>query len=257
MPNFQEQQPVATKKEVFRLPVSQWRVYLPFMDRDVSSMLTRKGASLVPGMQQANIVVFTGGADVCPILYGEMPIPGTNYNLQRDREEIKVFKSVHPDVPKVGICRGAQFLNIMCGGKLWQDVDNHAMRGTHPVYDSLCGIADLTVTSTHHQMMVPNNHLGYEFLSARCSTTKKREGLTEHSESAPLEEYYEDCEGVYYDNFNSLCFQPHPEYGHKPTEDYFWSACEMLLDWRHEENKRSIRDADKSMRAKLKEVAVG
>lgn len=244
---------MSAKKQVFRLPVKDWRVYLPWPDKDVASMFTRRGATIARGSDSCNIVVFTGGADVCPLLYGELPITGTQVNLARDRVDIAGFKAVHPGVPKLGICRGAQFLNVMCGGRLWQDVDNHAMRGTHAVYDSLLGLADLKVTSTHHQMMIPQLNLGYEFLSARCSTTKKGHGRSELNESAPLEEFYDDCEGVYYDNFNCLCYQPHPEYGDKATEDYFFNAAEMLLDWSHEENKQTIKEAI----SKKKEVAVG
>lgn len=219
------------KAPVDSLPVNEWRVFLPFRDNDVVSMFTRRGASIVGAPAMANIVVFTGGADICPLLYGELPIPGTNMNLTRDREEVRLFKALHPDMPKIGICRGAQLLNVMCGGSLWQDVDNHAKGTTHHVYDSWYGIADLHVTSTHHQMMRPKRSIAYEFLSARMSTLKKNQEGKEYNENAPNEEYYEDPEGVYYSNFNSVCFQPHPEYGHKQTEDYFFNICTDIIDW--------------------------
>lgn len=33
----------------------------------------------------------------------------------------------------VGICRGAQFLNVMAGGKMIQHVEGHAIHGTHEI----------------------------------------------------------------------------------------------------------------------------
>lgn len=236
---------MAPKEPTYVLPVHEWLVYMPFRDNDVISMLKRRGASVVAGPGQANIAMFTGGADICPLLYGELPIHGTNSNLTRDREEVQLFKKIHPDMPKIGICRGAQLLNVMCGGSLWQDVNNHAIRGTHLVYDGWFGHKDLEVTSTHHQMMRTKKSLAFEFLSARESTLKKRYGEKELNENAPNEDFYEDPEGVYYSNFNSVCFQPHPEYGHKPTEEYFFDICLAILDWSWWKTRQEVKASGK------------
>ena len=56
----------------------------------------------------------------------------------------------------IGICRGSQLLTALNGGKLIQDVTNHALASGHNIR-----ILDediiMTATSTHHQMMYPFN----------------------------------------------------------------------------------------------------
>jgi len=66
-------------------------------------------------------VVFTGGADVSPFMYGEKKLSVTCNDEHRDEQE-KLFFERYTKVPKVGICRGGQFLNVMNGGKMWQHV---------------------------------------------------------------------------------------------------------------------------------------
>lgn len=54
----------------------------------------------------ADIVIFTGGEDVDPSLYGCKKHITTFSNIDRDEEEIKMFKQIRPDQLAVGICRG-------------------------------------------------------------------------------------------------------------------------------------------------------
>ena len=108
-----------------------------------------------------DLMVFTGGEDVNPALYGEKPHVSTRFNEKRDRFERQVWTD-YKDIPKIGICRGGQFLNVMNGGEMWQDVDKHGVSAGH----DMANLVDLggtkfhrdyvlNVTSTHHQMMVP------------------------------------------------------------------------------------------------------
>ena len=67
------------------------------------------------------LVVFTGGADVDPSLYRETMEVRTHSDLARDLFEKMFYKACRTYVvPMVGICRGAQFLTVMNGGKLKQ-----------------------------------------------------------------------------------------------------------------------------------------
>lgn len=115
-----------------------------------------KDFTLVEDIKDANIVVFTGGEDVDPSLYGENAHYSTYSNLARDLEEKKIFESIQPNQLVVGICRGSQFLCVMNGGKLVQDCDNHGIFGTHPIIDILEDEV-YEITSTHHQMQYPYN----------------------------------------------------------------------------------------------------
>lgn len=110
-------------------------------------------AELTDNLEEARLVVFTGGEDVSPVLYGCARHPRTCSNLARDKREVAVFDRIDPKRQIVyGCCRGSQFVTVMNGGKLIQDVRNHAIHRTHPITD---GKRIYEITSTHHQMMYP------------------------------------------------------------------------------------------------------
>ena len=64
------------------------------------------GVSLVENIEDADIVVFTGGEDVDPSMYGVKKHPQTYSNLQRDLYEKEMFEKINPNQLVVGICRG-------------------------------------------------------------------------------------------------------------------------------------------------------
>lgn len=163
-------------------------------------MFKQAGYALAASMQEADLLCFTGGADVSPELYGEENV-GSYCSPERDRYEEQVFDWAYAhDVPMVGICRGGQFLNVMNGGRMWQDVDNHAISGTHKAVCKYWG--EIMVSSTHHQMMRAG--AGGELIAyANLSSFK----LNDKGDSRDLC----DVEVVYYKDTKSLCYQPHPE----------------------------------------------
>jgi putative glutamine amidotransferase len=115
--------------------------------------------------EKFKLVQFTGGEDVSPELYGDTsPI---NYCMSgpglRDKEETRIFNiATKHNIPMVGICRGIQFLNVMCGGKLIHHLDGH-VSNQHKVGTSCSSaVFDSFVTnSLHHQMCIPpyNGHI--------------------------------------------------------------------------------------------------
>lgn len=71
----------------------------------------------------ADAVVIGGGDDIEPEHYGESGDAGAHYDPARDALEMAVIKAaVQADVPILGICRGAQLINIVFGGGLYQDI---------------------------------------------------------------------------------------------------------------------------------------
>jgi GMP synthase-like glutamine amidotransferase len=100
------------------------------------------------------LVLFTGGADVMPELYGDSSPRGMcQVNPGRDAYEIPIFQhALKHGIKITGICRGAQFINVMSGGRLMHNIDRHAGCG-HPVETSQ-GEVFLT-NSLHHQMIIP------------------------------------------------------------------------------------------------------
>jgi gamma-glutamyl-gamma-aminobutyrate hydrolase PuuD len=56
---------------------------------------------------RTDLVLFTGGEDVCPDYYNDIVHRTTNYNRHRDKLEKSVYYSASGrGVPSLGICRG-------------------------------------------------------------------------------------------------------------------------------------------------------
>lgn len=116
--------------------------------------------------------LFSGGPDVDPVMYA-----AKRHDLcgepskKRDVYEKALFERViKTDKPILGICRGHQFLNVMCGGTLYQDIAsessaniNHRMekpynRPEHIIYVypdtplfKMMKMPEIEVNSCHHQ----------------------------------------------------------------------------------------------------------
>lgn len=67
-------------------------------------------------------LIFSGGADIDPDLYGQDPHPETKgVRPERDRGELALLEgALARDMPVLAICRGSQVLNIARGGDLVQ-----------------------------------------------------------------------------------------------------------------------------------------
>ncbi|HEY0713582.1 MAG TPA: gamma-glutamyl-gamma-aminobutyrate hydrolase family protein, partial [Polyangia bacterium] len=74
-------------------------------------------------------VVLQGGTDMSPQHYGEEPLrPEWAGDAIRDIYDMElVRRCIDRSIPLLGICRGAQVLNVALGGSLYQDVET-----THP-----------------------------------------------------------------------------------------------------------------------------
>ena len=160
-----------------------------------------------------DLVCFTGGEDVSPELYGDKKHQYTYSNPHRDAREIDLFEQ-YLDIPKVGICRGGQFLNVMNGGRMYQHVQNHTRN--HMLIDSGTGLR-IPVTSTHHQMFMPHENA---IIIATAQELGRREWYDRQRANEDVSNM--DYEVLFYEDTNSLCFQPHPEFpGYKEMTTYF------------------------------------
>lgn len=71
----------------------------------------------------ADILVFSGGEDINPWIYGEENRYGSFINTVRDNLELRVLKMAIRTGKKIlGICRGHQLVNAVLGGSLYQDI---------------------------------------------------------------------------------------------------------------------------------------
>lgn len=92
-------------------------------------------------------VIIGGGSDIAPIHYGEKIKAGTVYDPERDRLELKVIKfALKTDLPLLGVCRGAQLINVARGGNLYSDL--RPLRDKTPKQSSIFTFKDALVNTT-------------------------------------------------------------------------------------------------------------
>ena len=110
-------------------------VRAPFTARGLVDIINKLGALpvVLPDVSGAkgedyvdlfDALIIPGGPDADPTFYGEEPsrhIGSTNY--KRDVFEAELFKAFYKaGKPIFGICRGCQFINILMGGSVYQDL---------------------------------------------------------------------------------------------------------------------------------------
>lgn len=120
-------------------------------------------------VEALDALVLIGGSDVDPRRYGAVPHPRTGPpRPERDGMELAALDvALRRGIPVLGVCRGAQLLNVALGGTLHQhlpDVLGHAGHGAPPplfsptevqidttsVVGSVLG-PSATVNCLHHQ----------------------------------------------------------------------------------------------------------
>jgi GMP synthase-like glutamine amidotransferase len=179
-----------------------------------------------------DLIVFTGGSDIDPKMYGEDPHITTKPNIHRDIGEAKVYYSaLEAGVPMLGICRGAQLLTVLNGGSLIQNINKHSDDSGHIIETKLPSnsIGSKTmlfnVSSTHHQMMYPwvLPLEAYSVLGWAKGLSDKYDGVPEYEIERGIYDnkkiasmrtkgnYVLEPEIIYFKGSNSLAVQYHPE----------------------------------------------
>jgi len=143
---------------------------VPTVDKD--GLLHRSNIRVADYARVLDALVLQGGADVSPGSYGEEPLrQDWAGDRVRDVYEIElVHEFIEAGKPVLGICRGAQLINVALGGSLYQDVNTQLPESQRHVTDEYeknlheirfapgSGLARLyprvehpRVTSIHHQ----------------------------------------------------------------------------------------------------------
>lgn len=112
---------------------------LLYVEESMAQFLMAKGAVvfIIPPVLQGALsyrdvvskldaLVIHGGVDISPQSYGEEPLnPDWAGNPRRDRYELDLLKAfLDLDRPVLGVCRGAQLINVAFGGSLYQDINS-------------------------------------------------------------------------------------------------------------------------------------
>lgn len=192
------------------------KVYVSGSDKQAANWLM---AHLVYKIDEADIVLFTGGPDVDPDLYGEPSHPHTKVSVWRDLDDLKTYKkAIKLKIPMVGVCRGAQFLCVMAGGRLVQH-QKDAPFLHHEIETTL--LPRITVNSSHHQAMWPWMMCPDDFVVLGWSR-----GISPYHENGYHEEVVDanplalgrEVEIAYFRKNNALCIQSHPEWCFPPKD---------------------------------------
>jgi gamma-glutamyl-gamma-aminobutyrate hydrolase PuuD len=172
-----------------------------------AKLFARSGCYRAESVEDADLVVFGGGSDVEPTLYGENNADrhwSTCYSTERDNADIAVYvKARDQGTPMMGVCRGAQFLHVMNGGKLYQDITGH--QGSHKAFALREKMLIEKVSSVHHQSCIINDEM--EVLMTTSSSTVRHLDKDRKEASAKA-----DIEAFYYRDTGCFGVQGHPEY---------------------------------------------
>ena len=105
--------------------------YIRIKENYVNAVLRAGGVPILSAHGDADVyariadgVILTGGQDIDPVRYGEQPYrDGGEYLDERDEMDFAIFNSFYKlKKPMLGICRGAQAINVALGGTLVQDI---------------------------------------------------------------------------------------------------------------------------------------
>ena len=96
-------------------------------------LLVPPGADVAETLDRLDAIIFSGGSDLDPELYGEQAhAETTGIVRERDDFELRLMQeALARDMPILAICRGSQVLNVALGGDLEQHVPDRVGTNVH------------------------------------------------------------------------------------------------------------------------------
>jgi len=135
------------------------------------AVLLPPGAGAPAVLSRVDGLIITGGPDVDPARYGAEAHPETGApRTARDEWELALCRlALEQDLPLLAICRGAQILNVACGGSLHQHLPEQVGHSGHRPAPGTMGMTEVvlrpgslvgaalggevTVYCSHHQAL--------------------------------------------------------------------------------------------------------
>lgn len=177
-------------------------------------------------------VLLPGGEDIHPAMYGHHKHKKCGFTSYiRDQKEVYAgWVAIINSVPLIGICRGAQILNALSGGTLIQHCDNHGFWHDLETTDG----NTITVSSTHHQMMLPPT-MGQDHNESRilawASPRQSTEYYDQYGKLAEDKIPELEPDVIHFPKINAIGFQYHPEYMEEGSDaiQYFQEKLQTVL----------------------------
>lgn len=139
-------------------------------------LLVPPGAPYEETIDAVDALIFSGGSDLDPELYGEKAHPETaGWVRERDDFELGLMRAaLARDVPLLAICRGSQVLNVALGGGLEQHVPDRVGTNVHKETAGVFAEHDVAVLPDTrlasilgaHADVKSHHHQGYGALGA-------------------------------------------------------------------------------------------
>lgn len=166
-------------------------------------------------LEGAELVIFTGGSDINPSIYGQAN-KYSSFNPERDTAEIEVLRrSLALGKKILGVCRGHQLINAYLGGILVQDI---------PTQLNVLHDADHNLEIVNEGGVIPN-------LFDRVNSMH-HQGVVKCGEGLVPTTYWK---GVYESTENKqiLTVQFHPEWMPDHKNSLGMSLWGFLATWAH------------------------
>ena len=181
---------------------------------------------LAPDPQKPLVEIFWGGADIDPSFYNRKRSDFCGRSdIEKDTQDRKLMEErIKQGVPIIGICRGAQLLNVVNGGILVQHIEGHAIGKEHSCTEVATDKV-YKVSSTHHQMMIAHQDGQILFKDYNGADGVHWDNVNESFF------YLHVPEVVYYPKTKSLCIQPHPEWMSQDSPFVNWINDFIKKEW--------------------------
>lgn len=174
-------------------------------------------------------LVIWGGEDISPSIYGDKVSSATwadeRPSIRDIREQSAIEECIARDIPIIGVCRGAQLVCAVAGGRLIQHVDNHGYSHRLSTFD---GRDDIITSSVHHQMMYPFD-VDHQMIAWAHKPRSRGCYIVGDDTSDSSMETKDEPEIVWFPKIKALAIQGHPEFHADPEHDPFVQYCMSLV----------------------------
>lgn len=222
--------------DVYKMRVGAPHPYVEFFSQFGEVVLVHSNSNIDFFAEIGDVLALPGGADVDPTKYGEQPrgFTGRANPHYEALDDLLLPKFIESGKPIIGICRGAQAINVALGGSLHQHIHGHAQKQDRPTEtaimttkfkDSKGNNLLFPINSFHHQSVRELGEgleiIGWDTVYKNCpSLREKVRLLPNHFETrkGDIESYGEDNPSIV-EAYRStkdashtiIAFQYHPE----------------------------------------------